>query len=215
MNEANVRETKDRILDAAEALFAKQGIEATSLRQITSEAKANLASVNYHFNSKEELIRHVYLRRIRPMNQARLDRLTDLESNEASSLDNLLDAFYEPTIEMALDLKDKGLTVGQFMGRLYTEPNEAAQSIITTEMGGVARRFSAAFARHLPHLSPTEVIWRVHFSIGILAHTLAAAAKIQHLSDGRINPHDKQEVLRQMKRFARAGLTAPSLESTT
>jgi AcrR family transcriptional regulator len=215
MNEANVRETKDRILDAAEALFAKQGIEATSLRQITSEAEANLASVNYHFNSKEELVKNVYLRRIRPMNQIRLQRLSDLEQNEPSSLEDLLDAFYEPVVDMALDLENKGFTVGQFMGRLYTEPNEAAQSIITTEMAEIAKRFVAAFSRHLPHLAPTEVIWRVHFTIGILAHTMAASAKIQHLSQGRINPHDKQEVLRQMKRYAKAGLTAPSLESTT
>lgn len=215
MNEANVRETKDRILDAAEALFARQGIEATSLRQITSEAEANLAAVNYHFNSKEELVKNVYLRRIRPMNQARLQRLADLESNEASSLDDLLDALYEPVVDMALDLEHKGLTVGQFMGRLYTEPNEAAQSIITSEMGEVFRRFVAAFSHHLPHLPIEEVIWRLHFSIGVLAHTMAASAKVQIMSNGRINPKDKLEVLRQMKRYAKAGLTAPTLESTT
>lgn len=214
MNEANVRETKDRILDAAERLFATQGLEATSLRQITSDAKANLASVNYHFNSKEELIRAVYLRRIRPMNEARLTRLQTLETNEATTLDSVLDAFYEPTIEMALSLSSETFTVGQMLGRLYTEPNEAMQGIIVSEMGAVARRFAAVFFRLLPHLQPDEVIWRLHFTIGILAHTLAAGEKIQLLSQGRINPKNKQELLRQMKAFAISGLSAPSLDPT-
>jgi AcrR family transcriptional regulator len=214
MNEANVRETKDRILDAAERLFATQGLEATSLRQITSDAKANLASVNYHFNSKEELIRAVYLRRIRPMNEARLTRLQTLETNEATTLDSVLDAFYEPTIDMALSLSSETFTVGQMLGRLYTEPNEAMQGIIVSEMGAVARRFAAVFFRLLPHLQPDEVIWRLHFTIGILAHTLAAGEKIQLLSQGRINPKNKQELLRQMKAFAISGLSAPSLDPT-
>ena len=57
--------TKDRILDAAERLFAHKGIEATSLRNITAEAGVNLAAVNYHFQSKEalqiETINNAYL----------------------------------------------------------------------------------------------------------------------------------------------------------
>ena len=56
--------TKTRILDAAEKLFAEQGFEATSLRDITTHARVNLASVNYHFRSKEELVRAVLARRL-------------------------------------------------------------------------------------------------------------------------------------------------------
>lgn len=214
MNEANVRETKDRILDAAERLFALHGIEATSLRQITRDAKVNLAAVNYHFNSKDELIRSVYCRRIRPMNESRLARLQTLETNEATTLEAILEAFYEPTIDMALSLQNQGFTIGQMMGRLYTEPHGAMQSLIVTEMGEVARLFALALGRTLPHLSQREVFWRLHFTIGMLAHTMAAGEKLKHLSQGLINPHDKQEVLRQMITYARAGLSAPSLEPT-
>ena len=71
--------TKDRILDAAESLFMEHGYEATSLRAITSAAGVNLASVNYHFGSKEELFQAVLTRRLDPMNQERLDLLTRLE----------------------------------------------------------------------------------------------------------------------------------------
>ena len=64
--------TRDRLLDSAERLFAENGVDATSLRHITNDAEANLASVNYHFGSKEELFRQVFARRIGPINQERL-----------------------------------------------------------------------------------------------------------------------------------------------
>lgn len=216
MNEANVRDTKERILAAAEHLFATQGIEATSLRQITTQAEVNLAAVNYHFSSKEELVRSVYVRRIRPMNVARLARLDALETNEAKpTLDQVLEAFYEPVLDAIAQCRKDGFVLMPMMGRLYSEPNDVAKSIIATEMAETFRRFSTAFGLQLPHLQPHEVIWRLNFTIGMLAHTLSAGAKLQHLSKGVINPADHPEVLRQLKQFALAGLLAPSLESTT
>src|SRR5262252_5809342 len=71
--------TKDRILDAAEALFMEHGFEATSLRSITAAAGVNLAAVNYHFGSKEELFQAVLTRRLDPMNQERIELLEALE----------------------------------------------------------------------------------------------------------------------------------------
>ena len=68
--------TKARILDAAEELFMEHGFEATSLRQITATARVNLAAVNYHFGSKEDLFEAVLTRRLDPMNQERLALLT-------------------------------------------------------------------------------------------------------------------------------------------
>ncbi len=130
MNEANVRETKDRILAVAERLFAQQGIEATSLRQITTEAEVNLAAVNYHFNSKDELVKNVYLRRIRPMNEARLERLRLAEEHHPGDLDVLLDAFYGPVLELAHSLTGE-FTVCKFLGRLYTEPHGVASAVLT------------------------------------------------------------------------------------
>ena len=75
--------TKDRILDAAEALFMTHGYEATSLRAITAAAEANLAAANYHFGSKEELFEAVLTRRLDPMNQRRVALLTTLEERAA------------------------------------------------------------------------------------------------------------------------------------
>jgi len=73
-------DTKDRILDVAERLFAEHGFANTSLRSITAEAGANLAAVNYHFQSKDALIQAVFARRLGPLNQARLEMLDAAEA---------------------------------------------------------------------------------------------------------------------------------------
>ena len=65
-------DTKNDLLEAAEKLFAEHGFARSSLRAITREAGANLASVNYHFGSKEGLVRAVFARRLEPLNQERL-----------------------------------------------------------------------------------------------------------------------------------------------
>src|SRR5947209_14578204 len=93
--------TKARILDAAEALFMEHGFEATSLRALTAAAGVNLAAVNYHFGSKEELFQAVLTRRLDPMNQERLELLTRLEAKFAPlplSCDRILMALFVPAL---------------------------------------------------------------------------------------------------------------------
>src|SRR6187431_1863068 len=99
-------ETKTRLLDAAESLFMEHGFEATSLRAITAAAGVNLASVNYHFGSKEELFQAVLTRRLDPMNQERLDLLTRLEHEAGSAplrCDRILSAMFVPALRLARD----------------------------------------------------------------------------------------------------------------
>src|ERR1700749_3137399 len=69
--------TKQRILDSAEALFARHGFVGASLRQVPAAAKVNLAAVNYHFGSKENLINEVFRRRLDVLNSERQRRLTE------------------------------------------------------------------------------------------------------------------------------------------
>src|SRR5882724_1371308 len=95
--------TKARILDAAEALFMEHGFEATSLRQITATAGVNLAAVNYHFGSKEELFQAVLTRRLDPMNQERIALLTRFEREAAPhalSCERILAAMFIPALRL-------------------------------------------------------------------------------------------------------------------
>src|SRR5665213_146174 len=67
--------TKERILGAAEVLFAQRGFDGASLRQLTTAAGVNLAAVNYHFGSKDKLVEEVFRRRLDALNASRLAAL--------------------------------------------------------------------------------------------------------------------------------------------
>ena len=97
--------TKERILDAAETLFAQYGFGGTSLRQVTSQADVNIAAVNYHFGSKENLVNEVFRRRMDEMSAQRLSRLQEaVKAEGGSDLDAILAAFVEPPLAMAQDI---------------------------------------------------------------------------------------------------------------
>ena len=88
------QDTKDRILDAGERLFAQRGFHTTSLRAVTSEAKVNLAAVNYHFGSKNTLLDAIMERRIKPLNEKRLQMLRQvLEKEDSLTVRNIIYCF--------------------------------------------------------------------------------------------------------------------------
>src|SRR3954471_22630083 len=98
-----ISETKQRILDSAERLFAAHGVEATSLRTIIGDAKVNLAAIHYHYHSKEELLDSVLMRRIEPVNRERLEMLN--ACGESPSLEAVLEAFIAPAMRVGAKSK--------------------------------------------------------------------------------------------------------------
>ena len=204
--------TKDRILDAAERLFAREGIEATSLRAITAEAGVNLAAVNYHFQSKEALVQAVIARRIVPVNQRRLELLDACERGAGDGplpLDCVLDAFVRPVVEI---FASRAREFTPLMGRLYTESPDFAEKLYRDHLEGVGMRFVRAYQRALPDLPHVELMWRLHFSIGALAHTMGASRMLQIFSNGQCDPSDVEGTLKRLEAFMIAGLKAPVTE---
>src|ERR1035438_6964698 len=97
-------ETKEKILDTAERLIGEHGYDATSLRHIIAEAGVNLAAVHYHFGSKEDLLDAVVVRKVTPLNEARIARLECVEAEAGSGppeVDKVPEALLIPTAEMA------------------------------------------------------------------------------------------------------------------
>ena len=95
--------TKQLILDSAEALFERHCFVGASMRQVTAAAKVNLAAVNYHFGSKENLINEVFRRRLDVLNSERLRALAGVESNPGHCLEDVLAAFVEPALARGTD----------------------------------------------------------------------------------------------------------------
>lgn len=201
-------DTKTRILDAAEKLFATQGFEATSLRQITAAARVNLAAVNYYFGTKDQLIRAVLSRRITAINEKRLQMLEAAEAASpggAPSLSTVLEAFYAPALEL---LRLPGCHFQPLLGRVFSEPGPVREYFLD-EMAPVVARFGTALRRILPYLPEQEYFWRMHFTAAILAFTMAGSHVLHRLSGGRCELSSVREITARMVNFAAAGLRAP------
>jgi len=191
----------------------EHGFEATSLRALTTAAGVNLAAVNYHFGSKEELFQAVLTRRLDPMNQARLELLTRLEANAARrpvSCESILTALLIPALKLARDPQRGGKDFLRLLGRAYADPAPFIRRFLSEQYGLVIARYKAAFARALPHLPRKELSWRLHFIMGALSYTLAGTDALKLIAE--LNPHETANdeiLLRRLAPFLLAGLTAP------
>jgi AcrR family transcriptional regulator len=209
-------DTKTRTLDAAELLFMEHGFEATTLRQLTAAAEVNLAAVNYHFGSKEELFQAVLTRRLDHMNQERIELLERLERDaggKALSCEKIIFAMLVPALRLARDEQRGGKHFLKVLGRAYADPAPFIRHFLSAQYSEMIGRYKEAFMRALPHLSRQELTWRLHFVMGALSYTLAGTDALKILS--QVSAADNDELLLQrLAPFLVAGLKAPALNDS-
>jgi AcrR family transcriptional regulator len=211
MVEPDAKSTKERILDAAERLFATHGFAGTSLRAVTRGAGVNLAAVHYHFGSKERLLHAVLHRVVDPVNGERLARLTQAESDAgdgAPSVEAILTAYLVPGFRFLHDQTERGRIVARFLGRSSAEPAELVQALVQEQFAEVGQRFTAALGRALPELAPDEVAWRFHLVVAVQSWFLAGVGQPSR-DPATDHPSDVDATVRRLIAFLAPGLRAP------
>ncbi|MHC4943660.1 MAG: TetR/AcrR family transcriptional regulator [Planctomycetota bacterium] len=204
--------TKDRILDAAERLFADQGFKSTSMRNITQEADVNLAAVNYHFGSKLALFTAVLARRINPVNEERIARLDAIEKETPEGpldLEAVLRAFLEPILQMSRLFEDQGRGLLMLARRAHTDQNPEVRTALTGLFEQVFHRFHQAFQRALPEVPPQELALKMFYVVGSMIQTMAWSHRPHWLDKGEVRPLEFDDVTEGLIRFAVAGMRAP------
>lgn len=171
-------ETVDRILDAAEILFAERGFSETSLRMITSKAKVNLAAVNYHFGSKNALIQAVFSRFLGPlsklMEQGLRENGWDKESYATPNLEDII-RLYVRGLLMIPTSHENGVSIFmRLMGLAYTQSQGHLRKYLESEYARIFRLFMQLVKRSTPELSKEERFWRIQFTIGSIAFTMSS-----------------------------------------
>jgi len=170
------KDTKTLILDAAESLFARRGYHATSMRNITSLAKVNLAAVNYHFGSKDALLDAVFERRLIPLNEIRLEALRKVSAeaekkNRKPLVKDIFRAFIEPTFrfkESGKGAEDFISLVGQSLAGQDSTVRKAFLRLITPIFMTLRQLLKEA----LPEIPENIILWRLNFAMGALSHTM-------------------------------------------
>ncbi len=203
-------DTKEKILDAAESLFAEHGFEAVPLRRIIAEAGVNSAAIHYHFGSKEGLVKAVFARRCDPLNRERLELLSEAEARAGDGplpIEDILYAMVAPALRLG------GQRYARLAGRFFTGHSGYTEVIFNEVFREVGQRYYEACRRSLPDLSEKERAWRIHLAWGVGAHVLKENEWIRRETAGLCDTSDVEGAIQRIVQFMAAGMTAPVLDS--
>ena len=170
--------TSERILDIAERLLAEHGVTGTSVRMITDKANVNVAAVNYHFGTKEQLVRAVIARRLSGIEAARTEAFDALDARTAregrvATVVEIVEALIAPIMAQALEQHSGWPYFIRFISRLAWEPGAEALAPPESSLR-MFERIDRALEQALPHLAgdPARRLWRMTFLRGATQHTL-------------------------------------------
>jgi AcrR family transcriptional regulator len=202
-------EPKRRLLEAAEQLFADKGFDVVSVRDITQQAGANVAAVNYHFGSRDGLIAVVVTRYITPVNEERLARLEILEKKwpgKMIPLEEIIDAFVRPLAGAVRKSELSERLFCRLLGRIFSMQGEGLPESVESQMSHLSDRFGRALGRALPAVAVDDLAWRMHFVAGAMIHMLMNQGMLHRLTNGASGSPTMEAVIGRFIRFAAAGL---------
>lgn len=205
-------DTKEKILDAAEALFAAKGFRGTTMRAITNKADVNLAAVNYHFGSKQSLLEEVIKRRIIPLNRIRrekLEEVRDVARNKGRTPDikDVMHAFIEPTLKFK-DSSPGAKNFFTFIGCSFTDPDATVRQVFLKFIKPIFQLLSEITTEALPRQPYEQIFWRLMFSMGALFHTINICGNMKTGFMGINCETDTESLVNQIIPFVTAGMKA-------
>lgn len=207
--ETNEAATKAAVFCSAERLFALHGFQNVSVRDITADAGVNLASVNYHFGSKDALLFEIFRRRTAELNRERARMLHEANDRHGGKppVREILEALFTPPLKWASPDNDRRISV-QFIIRSRSEGTAEMREALTKDVSHLAR-FADALIAAQPNLPPETVYWRLHFCLGMVHNNrFAEFDRLHVLSDGATREGDVDVLLNRMLDFAEAGFLA-------
>lgn len=202
------KETVERILDAAEVLFAERGFAETSLRTITSAAGVNLAAVNYHFGSKKALIQAVFVRFLDPLVTEVERQLDQMQASKAHlSVEDLLQLLARSVYDVHGKGSNRATAFLRLLGLAYTQ----SQAHLRRFLG---ERYGEAFQHYLAHLKPAlpgataeDLFWHTHFALGTAIFTLSNFDTLRAMAENEAGSRSNVDsIVKRLTAFMAAGL---------
>lgn len=204
----SAQKTLDRIVSAAEKLFAEKGFRAMTLRDVTKEARVNLAAVNYHFGSKINLMHAVIKRRIEPINSERLERLDALIAKHAPDpipLEDIFEALFRPFFDHAMTTKGPNRAFIQMVGRAMTEPTDFMRDMHKEFFTKLSYRFMVELKRTCPELSDQDLQLRFFLSVSTMLGTITEQARLENISGGKLSGKDFDRICEELTAYVVSG----------
>ncbi|HXQ30678.1 MAG TPA: TetR family transcriptional regulator [Steroidobacteraceae bacterium] len=202
------RPAKERLLDAAERLFAKRGYHGVSIRDITDAAKVDVALVHYHFGSKRAFLTSVFERRAEVINRERLDRLEAVSRTDGGTLDleAVVNAFMEPLFQRSARGGRSWKSYFALVAQVNNSPELSV--LMTRTFDPVVHKFIDVLQQALPGADPRDIYWAYHFLTGALTLTFAETGRLDKLSGGLCRSSDLDSVHARFAPFMATGFAA-------
>lgn len=206
-------DTRTRIVDAAERLFAEHGYHAVSLRTIMGLAQVNVAAAHYYFGSKQNLLQAVLDRRAAPINQARKERLLACmdRNGKVAPVEKILEAYIGPALEVCAD--PGGWLFVRVSALASVDPSPDVQDIMQVSYDETAKLFVDTLRRACPRLKEADLYWRLNCVYGAMLYLRANNGRVARILNRKTQPLDAravQEAVRHVIPFLAAGFSLPS-----
>lgn len=207
---SNQNTTKNKILNAAEELFAEHGFAETSLRVITTHAGVNLASVNYHFGNKKTLIEAVFDRFMESFTNELMTEMAKIDSQvEVIEVSNVLATLIRPLIKIDTVRPNGSSVFMKLLGRAYAETQGHIRRFAMQRYSHVLARFTRLLHKASPETTPSEMFWRLHFMLGAFIFTLAGHEALQEISQSDFQEEvDIEQIIARLIPFLSAGFSS-------
>jgi AcrR family transcriptional regulator len=208
--------TRHRILEAAIRLFAEHGFDSVPLRLIASSAEVNGGAINYHFQTKEMLIREIYKRLFHDLNKLRLKSLEDYEAASRSRKPDpqkIVHAFVEPMIRFCMDRQGSGIYLVPLLFHARASQQNFISESIAEQVDHIAIRYVDAIQKAIPEASREDLFWRFDFALGAIQHVLmdiSRGQRLKRISDGLCDTGDQERIVEQLVGSITASFTAPA-----
>jgi AcrR family transcriptional regulator len=205
--------TRTAILSAAERLYADRGFGDVTLRDIVAAAGVNLAAVNYHFGSKDELIAELFVSGSIATNRERLNelKLAEEAGGGRASIAAILRALVGPTLRGCLGPDRERSTAARFMIRASIESVPPIRRIKNREIDHL-RKFAAAMRRSLPDRSEVDLFWALHFALAMAHQTIRDGERLTRLSEGSCDLSEVEGIIGRIVAVSVIALTGSEAE---
>lgn len=209
--EGKAGKTMLRILDSAESLFIEKGFNGTSLRTITQKAGVNLAAVNYHFGSKEALIKAVFMRRFLPYYAQAIAGFNQLKQRDDYHVEDVLNILLTPVAQIIdQQEKDHSHLFVRLVARMLVDQPDVVKQVLKNDAPDFAANCVALLSAKLPDIADEILIWRIHFTLKLLFHGFSGYDIFSLYSNQPEVVTDIHTVNKHLLSYLCAALTAPT-----
>ncbi|HEY7807517.1 MAG TPA: TetR/AcrR family transcriptional regulator [Croceibacterium sp.] len=198
-------ETMERILDAAEVLFAQHGLYGVTLKEVAAQVGVHHTLLNYYFEDKKTLFDAVFARRAVVTSERRMRVLDEYDaSTKTPTIEGALRAFLDTDLDLYIEGGEGWKNYAQLTAQVANTPEWGAQ-LMDEHFDPVVLRLIGLLKRALPDCAEEDIFWGYHFVSGALLLTLARTGRIDKLSGGICKSEDFAAVKERMASFMAAG----------